>query len=358
MKKLAARLALLSVSLLISLAAAEGIYRWSQQQDDAPDGDDDDWRQRYIRLNETLYRRSNAELIYEPVPGATVPMEYGQASFNEGAMRMDHEVAVTPTERRVAVLGDSIVWSEFLAAHDALPQRLDQALGEGWEVLNFGVTGYDTAQEAAWYERAVRRYRPEIAVLVWCMNDVMIMSGPFERVANPEERARKDAQEALIQRVAPVRRETIDGVHKDREAEATLRLLARLEAILDRRRFDANYIDEYLVMFDQEESRARVEAALRRLGHALEEDGVQGVFVISPVLESWEDYHWTAMHEWLEEEASEAGFSVVDLFTQWKGSEDPESMRVSGDNLHYDGSGARVFARTVADALRALPRNE
>ncbi|HJL02553.1 MAG TPA: GDSL-type esterase/lipase family protein [Polyangiaceae bacterium LLY-WYZ-15_(1-7)] len=357
MKGLGKKLALAAVSLLVSLGIAEGVYRWSQQKDEStPDGGDDGWRQRYRRLNETLYMRSeDPALIYEPRPGAEVEMEYGPARFNGAGMREDHEVQREPGEdTRVAVVGDSLVWSEFLPAEDALPQQLDAALGEGWEALNFGVTGYDTAQEAAWYAKAVRPFAPEVVVVVWCMNDMMIMSGPFERWCDEEERARKTAQEQLVERVAPFRRETLDGVLAREEEEASFKLWARLSGMVRRARFEDAYVDEYLVMAEQPERVRRTEAAIARLGAAIRADGATPVFVISPVLEQWERYRWEAIHDVVREAAEGAGFAVLDPLERWRGEEDPEELRISGDNLHYDRSGNRVFAETLAGFLRDL----
>ncbi|MBX3273846.1 MAG: SGNH/GDSL hydrolase family protein [Sandaracinaceae bacterium] len=343
----------------LALGGAEAVLRYRVATDDAP-GSDDDWRRRYRHMNEAIYRRSDdPALIYEPRPGASVEMEYGPAGFDAGGLREDRDVPRAPREGvvRVAMLGDSLVWSEFLAVHDSVPRRTEEALGAGFEVLNAGVTGYDTAQEAAWYERAVRPYHPAVVVLVWCMNDLMIMSGPFERFATPRERADKDAQEALMERVAPVRRETIDAVIDAREREASVLLFARAWGLFERWRFSRAYVDEYLVAFSEEPRRARVRAALRRLGRALEADGARGLLVISPVLEAWDDYPWRPIHDFVAAAARAAGFTVLDPLDAWRAaSERPEDMRISGDNLHYDGSGARALAAAVAPAIRELAR--
>lgn len=272
-------------------------------------------------------------------------------------MREDRDVSVEPgDDLRVSVLGDSLVWTEFVAVSEAIPQQIDAALGEGFEVLNFGVTGYDTASEATWYENHVRNFGAQIVVVVFCMNDLMIMSGPFERYADENARARKDAQEALLERVAPVRRETIDTVVHHNEKYAWFKLWARFEGILMRRDFDANYDDEYLVMFRQSDAKARFERALTQLGGAIRNAGATPVFVISPVLESFGDYHWNEIHEYVREEAQDAGFAVYDPLPHWQNEYSPEELRISGDNLHYGVSGARIFGENIAEFLRTLPR--
>lgn len=358
MRSGAKRVALALASLLVSGALAEGVYRIATRPDaSTPDGSDDDWRQRYNHMNESIYRASeDPRLVYEPNPSSAVEMEYGVAGFNAGSMRAADEPALEPgPDRRVAIVGDSLVWSEFLPVHEALPQRIDTSLGGGWEVLNFGVSGYDTSDEAAWYERHVRRYAPEIVVVVFCMNDMMIMSGPFERFASEADRARKDAQEALLADVAPVRRETIDDVVRRQEEGATFKLWARLQGILARREFDAHYDDEYLAIARQRDALTRFTNALGRLGASITRSGARALLVISPVLESWDDYHWYALHGRVRALAEDAGFTVLDPLDGWRESEDVEGMRVPGDNLHYDQSGNRLFADTLAAFIRSAP---
>lgn len=352
-RKIGARVLLSVASVAFALGAAEAIFRLKSAADDVP-GSDDGWRERYQRMNETLYRRSDdPELIYEPVPSSSIEMEYGVAAFNSAGMRDDREHAPRSDRRRLALVGDSLVWSEFVALEDSLARRTEEALGEGWDVLGFGVTGYDTTQEARWYERAARRFAPSDVVLVWCMNDLMIMSGPFERYATDAERRGKDAQEALMEREAPVRRETIDGVLETRERDATFKVLARALGLWTRWRFDADYVDEYLVAFRDRERRTRTQRALSRLGRAAREDGARATLVISPVLESWHDYHWRSIHGFVREAAEDAGFTVIDPLDQWREEHDPEELRISGDNLHYDRSGHRVLAGTIAAAMEA-----
>lgn len=78
-------------------------------------------------------------------------------------------------------------------------------------MLNAGVTGYDTSQELVWYQRAVKPLHADIVVVVYCMNDMLIMSGPYGRFALlAEQVSMKDEQDAWFTRIAPLRRETID----------------------------------------------------------------------------------------------------------------------------------------------------
>jgi lysophospholipase L1-like esterase len=354
-----ARLSLLLGSTAVAWLAAEGVYRRVRAREARHATDDGAWRERVRRMNRTIYRRSDdPALVYEPAPGRGVAMPYGVAGFNAAGMRDDREHDPAPDGRlRVAMVGDSIVWSEEVALEDSLPRGVERALGgrDRAEVLNFGVTGYDTVQEARWYERAVRPFRPRVVAVVYCLNDVMIMSGPYNRFATPEEAARKDAQDALLDRLAPVRAETIEDLADRAERDATFRLFARLRGWLFVRGYErrADYTDEYRLMYAQADRVARVRDALDALGAAIRADGAAAHLFISPVLRSWDRYHWYEIHARVAAMGRAAGFVVHDPLAVWQRRERAEALRLPGDALHYGARGNRVFGRYIADALSA-----
>lgn len=352
------KLALALVSFVISLGLAELGYRWWTAPDpDAPDGTDHEWRRRYNRLNETLYMRSEIDaLIYEPRPDSEVEMEYGVARFNAAGLRQDFMPAEDASDVvRVAVVGDSLVWTEFLETEHTLPSKIGDALGSGYEVLNFGVSGYDTTQEVAYYEHRVRPFHPNVVVVVFCMNDMMIMSGPYERHATDAEKERKHAQDRLLDDRAPVRRETLDWVLAQEEEEATFRTLSALGAHFRRWSFARNYIDEYLVMLNEEDRVETFRTAVRRVGELIREDGARAIFVISPVLDAWDDYHWDPIHDEVGHTARLAGFEVVDPLEGWRDEITPDEIRIWGDNLHYNRGGNALFGETIAEVIEEAP---
>ncbi len=361
----AGKAALFFVTMLLAFFAAEFVYRWSLADVQEQPIDDGDWRARYRHMNETLYKRSDdATLVYQPRPNSRVEMEYGPAAFNSAGMRDGREYSreregAGESKTRIALLGDSLVWGEFLSLDDAPGRQLERALDDepnetsrSFEILNFGVSGYDTVQEARWYEKAVRPFEPDVLVLVYCMNDMMIMSGPYNRYANEAERQRKEEQDQMFERVAPVRRETLDRIARLEEEAATLRLFARLRTLVRRLTFDARYVDEYTIMNADHDRVAATEAALTRLGAAARHDGARALLVISPVLESWGRYHWRGIHDWITTTGRAAGFAVVDPLPQWREAHDPARLRFPGDNLHYNPRGTALLARTIATAIQ------
>lgn len=77
---------------------------------------------------------------------------------------------------RVVCLGDSLTFGHGLEDHEAYPQQLERLLNDRvptrrWEVINTGVEGFCTYQETGELRRCLK-YQPDVAVLLFCLNDV------------------------------------------------------------------------------------------------------------------------------------------------------------------------------------------
>ena len=352
MKQAARKLALMCGATVLSIALAECAFRIRLSREDQRS--DDAWRNDMRKMNATIYERaSDATLIYEPAPNASVAMPYGPAGFSAQSMRDDREHAMEPApdRTRVAVLGDSIVWGEDLPLGATLPRALQRELGDRFEVLNFGVTGYDTVQEAEWYRVRVRAFHPAIVVLVYCLNDVFIASGPFNKWATPEEARAKDDQDALVEKLAPVREETIEDLSRREEEHAALRLFARARTVWRVRRYehDPAYTDEYLLLYAQKDEFDRMSGALARLATDAKADGAKAHLVVSPILRSWDGYHWTSIHDRVAGAARAAGFVVLDPLASLRASHRERDIRT--DSLHYNASGTSALAAIIARDL-------
>jgi hypothetical protein len=113
----------------------------------------------------------NLVLLYEPIPG---PSTTGDKVNSDGLRDREYSVAKPAGIRRILVLGDDVVHGYGVAAEDSLPKRLEatyQANGHSVEVLNFGVSGYNTEQEIEFFKTKGIKYRPDIVVMTYVLND-------------------------------------------------------------------------------------------------------------------------------------------------------------------------------------------
>lgn len=93
---------------------------------------------------------------------------------SEGMHDVEHTVAKPPNTVRIAVLGDSFAEAMAVPVRDAfwsvLERKLDQCPAFGGrkvETLNFGVSGYGTAQELLMLRHYVWQYQPDIVLLAF-----------------------------------------------------------------------------------------------------------------------------------------------------------------------------------------------
>jgi hypothetical protein len=105
----------------------------------------------------------------------------GEIRINSAGFRdREHLLAKPPNTFRIAVLGDSYAEALQVEIENTFWSRLQEALrscpglkGREVEVLNFGVSGYGTAQELLTFRRYVRPYQPDLVLLAFYSgNDV------------------------------------------------------------------------------------------------------------------------------------------------------------------------------------------
>ncbi len=306
------RVSLSLAGLLVALALAEWLLAGPLRPEPTPF--DAAWRARTLRLHTALYQ-ADVELSYVPRPYSSVTMDYGLAHHNHQGLREDREVPLQPSTHRIAMLGDSLVWGELVSREQSLPGALQRALGPGTEVIDFGVSGYDTVQEAAWYHRKVRAFSPDTLVLVFCLNDMLTMSGPLKIHGSDADLAELAAERAWLDAAAPLRNETVNRLWFDERRGSGSQVLAALRHALRWHRLftmPGGYIDEMLLSARDPRRVARMSGALHHLGDELHTDGVQAVLVISPALYWWHDYQWTELHTLVAREGAAAGFTVLD----------------------------------------------
>jgi hypothetical protein len=97
----------------------------------------------------------------------------------------DHALAKAPGTLRIALVGDSFLSAFNLPFEKSFTPYFERALtkclapqGRRIEALNFGVPGYGTAQELQAYRFEVRRYRPDMVVLMMYLGNDIINNHP------------------------------------------------------------------------------------------------------------------------------------------------------------------------------------
>ena len=178
-KRTVIKLALAGTAVLAALGSVELWIAWRLPQPSMYA----DPSQEQIVLGRSIHRPATIPgLPYELQPGADAehrPPEQKpkRVRVNSHGMR-NPEVTLEkpPGVLRVAALGDSTTFGYGVEDDQTWPAFLQRSLnaagtGRTWEVLNFGVTGYATTDEAIVLDRKARAFDPDVVVLGYNLND-------------------------------------------------------------------------------------------------------------------------------------------------------------------------------------------
>ncbi|MCB0346827.1 MAG: SGNH/GDSL hydrolase family protein [Bdellovibrionales bacterium] len=168
-------LLLLIGSICFTLLIAEGIARWQN-------------------LAPTIYQiqpgreKTSYKISDNPILGYELKNNYRDIrpdhweSFeriNQHGLRdVDREIAKPPGTQRVILLGDSVVLGIALTDISyTISRQLELMYSSGVEVLNFGLAGYNTLQEAELLRVKGIQFSPDVVVVLFTENDFHDKSG-------------------------------------------------------------------------------------------------------------------------------------------------------------------------------------
>ncbi len=92
---------------------------------------------------------------------------------SQGLRDMEYSIEKPADSFRVAVLGDSFTWGFGVENEEIYTEVLERELGDGFEVINFGISGFGRGQQLLLLESEVLEYEPDaVVVLAYPGNDL------------------------------------------------------------------------------------------------------------------------------------------------------------------------------------------
>lgn len=166
---------LLLCSVLLALLAAEGIARLA--------GAAPVVYQIQPGREKTSYRISDNPILgYELKENyRDIRPDYWEsfARTNQYGLRdIDRKLAKPPGKKRVLLLGDSVALGIGLTdLNFTISRQFEQLYGDEFEMLNFGLAGYNTLQEVELLRAKGLQFSPDLVVLLFTANDFDDKSG-------------------------------------------------------------------------------------------------------------------------------------------------------------------------------------
>lgn len=321
MRNLLSGFAVLAVTLVVCFGAVELFVRLTQA--DGSNFDIEMWR--YAR---DLKRVSDIEgMGHEHVPNREGIYMGVPVSINaQGWRDRDVKAEKPPGKTRIMMLGDSITFGWGAPPDGITSNLLEDKLNADRdatpvEVLNTGIGNTNTAMQTAFFLGRGKRYKPDIVVLNYFINDA-------------EPTPERKTQWLFEWSYAAV---FIAG-----------RLDIALRTFFDRE----TWLDYYRNLYGEDRPGWRAARdAMARLAAFCRERGIKLMIVNYPELHQLDPYPFKDVSARLRAEAERLDVPFIDLTPAVKGL-DPESLWVTPTDAHPNKRAAERFAAALADALK------
>lgn len=100
-------------------------------------------------------------------------------TYNSQGIRLNKEISYEKGDKkRIILLGDSFVDGFGLNDSETIAMKLQENLGEEYEVIPFASSGYGTGQQLLFLKEKVLRYHPDIVILFFYQNDIIDTQEP------------------------------------------------------------------------------------------------------------------------------------------------------------------------------------
>jgi lysophospholipase L1-like esterase len=247
---------------------------------------------------------------------------------SQGLRDREFSVERVPGKLRIAMLGDSLTVGWGVPLDDTFAKRIERmyaAAGIDAEVINFGVGNYNTVQEVQAFLANGHRYRPDIVVLNYFVNDAELLEPA--RSPSPLMRA----------------------------CYACVFLAGRGDAVVRKFLGGKGWAQYYLSLYGDGTSQGWLEAkaAIGRLAKATKASGAKLVIANLPELHDVKDYRFGPITDLVQQAAAEHGAVFVDVLPAI--SDQPSSkLWVTPPDPHPNAYANELIAQALFTALQKL----
>ena len=293
----------------------------------------------HSRWHRLVHRKSNVPgLSYDLTPSRRVKMKRLWIETNRLGLRSYEPMGRDPHRTRIAVVGDSYTFGFGVKMPDAfsavmerrlnglLPNRIElSSETSSYEVMNFGVGGYSTLDEAAVVEHRVKPWAPRLIVLAYTLND------PENTPLQPVHSYYQDVQLWQYSHL--------------------LRRIARTHMQMSIRHFGNGDYHRYLHAAPAKWK--SVPQGFARIAVAARSMGAEVLLAIFPHCKQmhWDAYPYRELHAQVAGAGHAAGFHVLDLLATME-RQTPLSVRARADDDHPNRRGHRMAGEELAKYLQ------
>ncbi|MBT4519895.1 MAG: SGNH/GDSL hydrolase family protein [Halieaceae bacterium] len=297
----------------------------------------------------------NPKIGFEPIPnvdstGKSVQYySYDGQSNDFGFRDYNHSLHKLAGSQRIAVIGDSVtagLWvNDDTQVYPAVMEKSLRRKGINVDVMNFGVSGYNTQQEVETLKDKGLQFEPDLVILGYCLNDKWRDDGGIYQTLLHEQRlSAKGGKIPNTSSLNPLVKQS------DLARFVYYSLLKNKNTASqgdDANKFDKDNVAEYF-------------AELNNLSRT---HGFETLILIFPDfgeqdanLKSFDTYPFAAEHHAIAQLASTNNLPYLDLYGIFQACHNSLGYNVSYDRYHPTPQGNTCAGNKIADHVATILR--
>jgi lysophospholipase L1-like esterase len=246
-----------------------------------------------------------------------------------GLRDREYPIERTPGTLRIVMLGDSLTEGWGVPYDETFSKRVERMYAERGikaEVINTGVGNWNTTQEVQYYLEKAARYKPDIVVLNFFVNDAEPL---------PENRR----PPSFLQR----------------NCYACILVVGRLDTLLRQMSTRKDYADFYLGLYADGHGQGWLDAkaSIGRLAEETRQNGAKLLIASLPELHDVKNYRFGRITDLVRGAAEENGVSFVDVLPYLRDQESAK-LWVTPPDPHPNGFANGFIAQGLFEALQKL----
>jgi lysophospholipase L1-like esterase len=346
MKKFFLRLFVVFLATVLTIAGIEVLVRvfWNKLNG-----------QTVIPLSLKTHRFSANPLMgYELIPGSSAFEDNSWYRINQDGIRDREYPIVKPNGIfRIAAVGDSCTFGFGLELEDTWPKQLERELQKTnpkIEVINFGVMGYNTPQEAERIQDKVLKYSPDLIIIGYSLNDIGVFSRE-RRVLHTYK-----GYNSFLSTGSSF----LDGLLSHLKTYMLIknRLYLKKTNADTRPQYSQDgykfirigYNRYYFDAYQEPENWQILNTAFAKI-RSLTQPKIPVLFVIHTELQEMDHYLFTEIHEIVKKLCHDYGFPVLDPLAEMLAYK-ARDLRISAANIHPNAMGNKIFVQAIARYLQ------
>jgi lysophospholipase L1-like esterase len=242
----------------------------------------------------------------------------------------DRDIPYQRTENklRILMLGDSLTVGWGVPLQETFSKRIEKLYandGIDADVINAGVGNYNTIQEVEYFFADGYKYRPDIVVLNFFVNDA--------------EPLQASQQPSFIKR----------------NCYSCIFVAGRLDTVLRKFFTKADWTDYYLSLYGDGRAKGWLDAkeALRKLADYCRANNIRLLIVSLPELHDVQNYRFQRITDLVHQAADEFGVPFVDILTYLK-TQESSKLWVTPPDPHPNGFANEFIAKGIYEALQGM----